>query len=113
MSSAFLCVQFRNLLPSEQLVLLARALWSDLQAAGVHVEPGDAVLAIAQLAGEPATFEVELTLPGAPRRGPARDRDPVSAVDEAFAKWTTAPSLATVVDDPIVTGESATVALSG
>ena len=45
MSSAFLCVQFRNLLPSEQLVLLARALWSDALAAGMHVDRGDAVLA--------------------------------------------------------------------
>ncbi|MET0342318.1 MAG: hypothetical protein ABW252_15045 [Polyangiales bacterium] len=115
MSSAFLCVQFRNLLPSEQLVLLARALWTNLQRAGVHVERGDAVLSIAlipALAGADASYEVELTLPGAPRRGTARDGDPRVAVDEAFAKWDPADASADL-DDAALDGESATVALSG
>jgi hypothetical protein len=87
MSTAFLCVQFRNLLPSEQLVLLARALWSDMLQAGARVAPGDAILSITQLRGPSPAFEAELSLPHVPRRGVERDADALVAIDKAFARW--------------------------
>ena len=111
MSTAFLCVQFRNALPAEQLVLLARALWSDLLAAGVPVSRGDAVLSIAQRPGD-LSYDVELTLPGAPRRGVAHAADPHVAVDEAFALWRRDHGGPAGLDDALAVDESATAALS-
>jgi hypothetical protein len=86
MSAAFLCVQFRNLLPSEELLLFARALWADLQARGDLTTGGDATLAITQNSCNHLPFEVELTVEGSARRSTARDINPLLAVQEAFAR---------------------------
>ena len=87
MSTAFLCVQFRNLLPSEQLLLFARALWSDLQQRGLTAGIGDATLCITQLPSEITRFEAELTMAGAPHRCRARDADALAAVERVFSDW--------------------------
>ena len=115
MSTAFLCVQFRNLLPSEQLVLLARALWSDMLDAGARIGAGDAILSITQRVGVDHSFEAELRLPGKPRRGPERDADALLAIDKAFARWTDLAQKAVVevFDDTALAGQNATLCLGG
>ena len=87
MPTAFLCVQFRNLLPSEQLLLFARALWSDLQQRGVARGAGDATLSITQKASEITRFEAELRLANLPHRCRARDTDALAAIERVFAEW--------------------------
>ena len=87
MSTAFLCVQFRNLLPSEQILLFARALWSDLQQRGLAVGAGDATLSITQMASEVTRFEAELAMVNAPHRFRARDADALTAIGRAFTDW--------------------------
>lgn len=122
MSTAFLCVQFRNLLPSEQLVLFGRALWNDmLLQQGPRMGAGDAVLAITQHASgghasDAPTFEAELRLPRTARRGGARDRDALVAIDKAFGLWTDHAEAAVVVgvlDDASQVGQNATCPLGG
>lgn len=87
MSTAFLCVQFRNLLPSEQLLLFARALWSDLQQRGVARGAGDATLSITQIASEITHFEAELRLANLPHRCRARHSDALVAIEQVFTEW--------------------------
>jgi hypothetical protein len=87
MPASFLCVQFRNLLPSEELLLYARARWNEAQARGqVSSIAGDATLSITQTASKLAPFEVELTVADASLRSISRDSDPIVAVEEAFAQ---------------------------
>jgi hypothetical protein len=87
MPVSFLCVQFRNLLPSEELLLFARARWNDAQARGqVAPNAGDATLYITQTASKLAWFEVELTVAEASLRSIGRDANPIVAVEEAFAQ---------------------------
>lgn len=87
MSVSFLCVQFRNLLPSEELLLFARARWNEAQARGQVTSPaGDATLCITQTASKLAPFEVELTVADASLRSICRDANPIVAVEEAFAQ---------------------------
>lgn len=85
MPAAFLCVQFQNLLPSEELVRFARDLWTDAQ---LHVGVGDrdVTLAIRQTPGELEPFEVKLMVGDAPLPSTARDADARSAVQSAFAQ---------------------------
>lgn len=86
MSVALLCVQFRNVLPSEELLRFARALWSDLQHGGAVAVTGDGTLCITQRPAKLAPFEVELTVEGSRLRGLAEDSDPLVAVQGAFAQ---------------------------
>ncbi|MEY4515191.1 MAG: hypothetical protein RLZZ450_7313 [Pseudomonadota bacterium] len=87
MPASFLCVQFRNLLPSEELLLFARARWNEAQARGeISSLAGDATLSITQTASKLAPFEVELTVAEASLRSISRDIDPIAAVEEAFAQ---------------------------
>lgn len=87
MPASFLCVQFRNLLPSEELLLFARARWNEAQARGqISFAAGDATLCITQTASKLAPFEVELTVAAASLRSITRDADPIVAVEEAFAQ---------------------------
>jgi hypothetical protein len=87
MSVSFFCVQFRNLLPSEELLLFARARWNDAQGRGqVSPAAGDATLSITQTPNKRAPFEVELTVAGASLRSISRDANPIVAVEEAFAQ---------------------------
>jgi hypothetical protein len=87
MSTAFLCVQFRNLLPSEQLLLFARALWSDLQQRGIATGLGDATLTITQRPSEISCFDAELTMANAPHRAHVRETDALAAIERVFADW--------------------------
>jgi hypothetical protein len=84
MSASFLCVQFRNLLPSEELLLFARALWADLQLRANLSMAGDANLAITQNGSDQPGFQVELTIEGSAFRSSAYDRDALAAVQDAF-----------------------------
>ena len=86
MSVALLCVQFRNVLPSEELLLFARALWNDLQQRGDVPLTGDATLCITQIQRENAPFEATLTIEGSPVRTRARDDDALLAVQDVFAQ---------------------------
>jgi hypothetical protein len=87
MSVSFLCVQFRNLFPSEELLLFARARWNEAQATGqVSSGVGDATLCITQTASKLALFEVELRIAGESLRSISRDINPIVAVEEAFAQ---------------------------
>jgi hypothetical protein len=87
MSVSLLCVQFRNLLPSEDLLLFARARWNDAHARGqVAPTAGDATLSITQTASKLASFEVELRVADASLRSISRDANPIVAVEEAFAQ---------------------------
>lgn len=87
MAVSFLCVQFRNLLPSEEVLLFARARWNEAQARGqVSMEAGDVTLCITQTTSKLAPFEVELTVAGASLRSISRDANPIAAVEEAFAQ---------------------------
>jgi len=87
MSVSFLCVQFRNLFPSEELLLFARARWNEAQARGQVSSVGDdATLRITQTASKLASFEVELTVAGRSLHSICRDTNPIVAVEEAFAQ---------------------------
>lgn len=86
MPAAFLCVQFRNLLPSEELVRVARSSWTDLQLRCAPRTQGDATLSITQTSCESAPFHAELHIDGSPLLGAARDDNPLAAVREVFAQ---------------------------
>ena len=87
MTVSFLCVQFRNLLPSEELLLFARARWNEVQAHGqASSKARDATLSITQTSSKHAPFEVELTVADAALRGTGRDANPIVAVQEAFSQ---------------------------
>jgi hypothetical protein len=85
MPAVLLSVQFRNVLPSEELLLRARSLWSALQSQKALYEGGDATLRITQIGGDsPASFEVELTLPCSDERASAHGVDVYRAMIEVF-----------------------------
>jgi len=87
MSVSLLSVQFRNLLPSEELLLFARARWNDAQASGaLGAHAGDATLRITQTASKGSPFEVCLTLPGSTLSSVAHASTAVLAVESAFAQ---------------------------
>ena len=87
MPVSFLCIQFRNLLPSEELLLFARARWNEAQARGqVSPTAGDATLCITQTGNKLGGFEAELTLADASLRSIGRGANPIVAVEEAFAQ---------------------------
>jgi hypothetical protein len=106
MSTAFLCVQFRNLLPSEQLLLFARALWSDLQQRGLVHGAGDATLTITQIASEITRFEAELRLANLPDRCRARDTDALATIERVFAEWSVRQRRTPQAEDTTLLGES-------
>ena len=112
MPASFLCVQFRNLLPSEDLLLFARARWNEAQARGEFSSvAGDATLSITQTASKLAPFEVELTVADKSLRSICRDVDPIVAVEEAFAQLGSIRELA-VLHAQAALDESATGALA-
>lgn len=87
MSVSFLCVQFRNLLPSEELLLFARARWNQAQAQGeVPLTAGDATLTITQSSNKITPFEVELSVAGSSLRSICHDSNPIVAIEDAFAQ---------------------------
>ena len=84
MPAALLCVQFRNLLPSEELLMFARTLWHDLQLRSPGFTSGDATLCITQTSGEQANFQAELTIEGSTWCMFGEGADALTAVREAF-----------------------------
>jgi hypothetical protein len=87
MSVSLLSVQFRNLLPSEELLLFARARWNDAQQRGqVSDGAGDATLSITQTKSKLAPFEVRLTLAGTSLSSVSHADTPLLAVEGAFAQ---------------------------
>jgi hypothetical protein len=87
MSVSLLSVQFRNLLPSEELLLFARARWNDAQRRGqVNASAGDATLSITQTSSKLAPFEVRLTLAGTSLSSVSHADTPLLAVEGAFAQ---------------------------
>ncbi|MDB4975772.1 MAG: hypothetical protein JWN48_4113 [Myxococcaceae bacterium] len=87
MSVSMLSVQFRNLLPSEDLLLFARARWNDAQARGqVSAGSGDATLSITQTASKLAPFEVRLTLARSSLSSVSHAETALLAVEGAFAQ---------------------------
>ena len=87
MSVSLLSVQFRNLLPSEDLLLFARARWNDAQQRGqISSSVGDATLCITQTASKFAPFEVRLTLAGSSLSSVSHADSPLVAVEGAFAQ---------------------------
>ncbi|MDB4990443.1 MAG: hypothetical protein JWN04_5621 [Myxococcaceae bacterium] len=95
MSVSLLSVQFRNLLPSEELLLFARARWNDAQARGqVTSASGDATLCITQTASKLAAFEVRLTLAGSTLASVSHAESALLAVEGAFAQLGTHRQLA-------------------
>jgi hypothetical protein len=115
MPASFLCVQFRNLLPSEELLLFARARWNEAQARGqISSAAGDATLSITHTASKLAPFEVELSVAEASLRSISRDVDPIVAVEEAFAQLGPIRELAVLhAQASIDETASATVPMSG
>lgn len=105
----FLCVQFRNVLPSEELLRHARSLWTELQEQ-VRCRGGseDAMLSITQNPGESCGFEVELSLPGV-LRAAASDRDALTAIDRVFTQLPPGRPLQEALVAVSVVGKSATL----
>jgi hypothetical protein len=87
MSVSLLSVQFRNLLPSEELLRFARARWNDAQRRGqVSAVVGDATLSITQTSCKLAPFEVRLTLARSSLSSVTHAASPLVAVEGAFAQ---------------------------
>lgn len=108
MSVAFLCVQFRNLLPSEDVLLFARSLWSDLQGCGSVAVTGDATLSVTLNESDLAPFKAEITIEGSAVRSSARDSDLLAAVQTAFARLAL-PHPSSALETVSVLCETATV----
>jgi hypothetical protein len=86
MPAAFLCVQFRNLLPSEELVLTARVLWHSLQTGLSCSVDGEVVLTITYMTADIAHFDVELALPQQLVAARATSPDARAAVQSVFTQ---------------------------
>lgn len=87
MSVSLLSVQFRNLLPSEDLLLFARARWNEAQQRGqISTSVSDATLCITQTNSKLAPFEVRLTLAGSSLSSVAHADSPLVAIEAAFAQ---------------------------
>lgn len=94
MSAAFLRVQFRNVLPSEELLRRARSHWNELQRTTGYTTDGDATLSIRQSDSDDGRFEVELTVPGAVLSASALDEDALAGIARVFRDVTAAHSAA-------------------
>ena len=87
--TVLLSVQFRNLLPSEELLRSARTLWNELDlpraaACGDAEDSGDAHLSITQRSGKHGHYEVELSVPGAEHSASACGADAQLAIESVF-----------------------------
>ena len=81
--TVLLSVQFRNLLPSEELLRCARSRWDELDLPLRSGRNGDANLSISH--DEVAQrFHVTLTLPGTTRRISAHSDDALLGIESAF-----------------------------
>jgi hypothetical protein len=93
MPPTMLCVQFRNLLPSENLLLFARTLWNAAQRDGlITFHTGDATLSIAKSDGKSGPFVVTLALEHGSLQSVASDLEPLAAIEAAFAQLALRPS---------------------
>jgi hypothetical protein len=82
-----LCVQFRNLLPSEDLLLYARALWETAQRERLTPSQlGDATLRITRTESRVGLFEVSLAFQHGTLQSVASGLEPLAAIEAAFAQ---------------------------
>jgi hypothetical protein len=87
MPLTMLCVQFRNLLPSEDLLLFARALWECAQREGLgSFEVADATLSITKTESKVAPFEASLRLGRGSLPSVATGVEPLTTIEAAFAQ---------------------------
>jgi hypothetical protein len=92
MPPTMLCVQFRNLLPSEDLLLFARTLWNAAQQDGpVAFQTGDATLSIAKSDVRSGPFVATLALEHG-LQSVASDLEPLAAIEAAFAQLSLRPA---------------------
>jgi hypothetical protein len=90
MPSPLLCVQFRNLLPSEDLLLFARALWETAQRERLGpLQAADATLCITKTESKVATFQASLALERGAFQSVATGMEPLAAIEAAFAQLRT------------------------
>jgi hypothetical protein len=87
MPSSLLSVQFRNLLPSEDLLLYARALWETAQRERLGVfQAADATLCITKTESKVASFQVSLALERGSFQSVATGMEPLATIEAAFAQ---------------------------
>lgn len=87
-----LSVQFRNLLPSEDLLLFARALWENAQRRSYPASQlPDATLCIAKIESKIEPFRASLELEGSASQSVATGLEPLHAIEAAFAQLSVAP----------------------
>ncbi len=87
MSHSLLCVQFKNLLPSEDLLWFARTLWETAQRDRWGAVPArDATLSITKTESKAAPFEASLALAEGTPRSVATGLDALAVIEAAFAQ---------------------------
>jgi hypothetical protein len=101
MRSPLLCVQFRNLLPSEDLLLFARALWESAQRERLgSLHAGDATLCITKTEGNIATFQASLTLGRGKPPSVVTGVEPLATIEAVFASLRPSTALASLAEIP-------------
>jgi hypothetical protein len=92
MPSTLLCVQFRNLLPSEDLLLFAHALWAIAQRERVApFQCADATLRITRTESKVAPFEASLALERGSLQSVVTGMEPLATIEAAFAQLRATP----------------------
>ncbi|MET0284387.1 MAG: hypothetical protein ABW352_07950, partial [Polyangiales bacterium] len=93
MPPTLLCVQFRNLLPTEDVLLFARALWEAAQRESLGpIRSGDATLCIRKTDSKLEPYEASLALEHGSLQSSATGLDPLAAIQAAFAQLFAAPA---------------------
>ncbi|HEX5661799.1 MAG TPA: hypothetical protein VFX59_31625 [Polyangiales bacterium] len=88
MATSLLCVQFRNLLPSEDILLFPRALWETAERERLGAFQ-DATLRISKSDTKVALFEAWLA--SGHLKSVATGREPLATIEAAFAQLRAIP----------------------
>jgi hypothetical protein len=108
MLAPLLCVQFRNLLPSEELLLFARTLWEATQRDGLGaLQARDATLCISKTESDLAPFVASLALASGSLTSVASGLEPLAAIESAFSQLSSVPVPRMLLAAPLL-GETAT-----
>lgn len=92
MPPTMLCVQFRNLLPSEDLLRFARALWETAQRDRLGPSPiADATLSITKTESKVAPFRVSLRVEPGSLQSVTSGLEPLRAIEVAFLQLGSLP----------------------